>query len=1145
MINESDATIREQVLNTENSYIVQAPAGSGKTTLLVQRYLALLAKVNYPEEIIAITFTQKAATEMKNRITEALENAEQCNISTIFEPHKIKIFKLANAALQRNHEQQWSLLENPTRLRVQTIDSLCSSITKQLPLLSELVYEPNILDAIQAEKYYSLAVHNILESYDDATLNNFYLEKLENILFYLDNDRTKIENLFIEMLKRRDQWLSHFLNLRNLKQQQPNKLRCILENSLKKITNETIKNFKICLPTNLKDEIEFLINSALNNLQNSEKNSDFLQVLDFTDIFHNMNSTNNYVNLNNLQLIAKIFLTDKLEWRKTINKNQGFPAKSPFKKRMEDLLTMLASHEDFRISLTEIIQCPAPAYTEQQWDIISSLLELLPLLVAQLKILFTENKIADFTEIAMAANTALGSEESPSELALNLDTKIKHLLVDEFQDTSISQYRLLEKLTAGWEENDGRTLFLVGDPMQSIYRFRQAEVGLFLRAQHEGIGNIKLQSLTLSVNYRSHKNIIDWLNDTFVKILPKNHNAIYGAVTFNKAETATTEDNDTSVVKIHTLSNTTDLVEANYIINLIKQIKINQPQQTIAILGRSRAHFINIIALLKKENLNYCATELETLSQNQTIQDLFALTKAIYDLHDNIAWLAILRAPWCGLSLSDLHALSVKTADDKKVESILFENLFNRKNFTQLSKDGLIALERCLPHIIAGVQNKEKQSLRETVEKTWRLLGGPACLENKNELEIADVYFELLETYDHNDNTIDVDLLENNLQKLYANSQMNSITDIQIMTIHKAKGLEFDNVFVVGLEREVKNDAKKLMLWLELPQKHKGTDFLLAPINTTDDESDSIYDYLKNTEAKKSYYEIGRLLYVATTRAKKNLHLIGKINSKDDTPDEFHKPAKNSFLEQLWPLFTHKWITDGNNEAISAPVISDNNQLTKLTAAWTHPLIMEEKKNKIVILNKKNSTSNNYFYKWQDDSATTLGLVAHQCLQQLCHDQAQQEIINISNYIELNKKYWRKLLLENGCVIQTALHLEKIIRAIKNIFNDPKGKWIIKNHKNANNEYEITAVLDGKIKHFIIDRTFVDENDNRWIIDYKTSVPKDSDLNAFIELEFQHYKKQLEDYARALSNTENRKIFLGLYFPLCAIWKEWRPMLST
>src|SRR5919204_533400 len=118
---------------------------------------------------------------------------------------------------------------------------------------------------------------------------------------------------------------------------------------------------------------------------------------------------------------------------------------------------------------------------------LAAILELLPLAAAPLKLVFAERGETDFTEVAQGAVRALGTADSPTDLLLALDTKIRHILVDEFQDTSYSQWELLERLTGGWEQGDGRTLFLVGDPMQSIYRFREAKVALFLQAWEEGL----------------------------------------------------------------------------------------------------------------------------------------------------------------------------------------------------------------------------------------------------------------------------------------------------------------------------------------------------------------------------------------------------------------------------------------------------------------------------------------------------------------------------------------------------------------------------------------------------------------------------------------------------------------------------------
>src|SRR5262249_42141041 len=127
---------------------------------------------------------------------------------------------------------------------------------------------------------------------------------------------------------------------------------------------------------------------------------------------------------------------------------------------------------------------------------------------------------------------ALGNEGEPTDLMLALDYRIRHVLVDEFQDTSHSQFELLKRLTSGWEPGDGRTLFLVGDPMQSIYRFREADVALFVRAWNEGIGGVRLEPVALSANFRSDAGIVEWVNASFERIMPSEDDVTRGAVRY-------------------------------------------------------------------------------------------------------------------------------------------------------------------------------------------------------------------------------------------------------------------------------------------------------------------------------------------------------------------------------------------------------------------------------------------------------------------------------------------------------------------------------------------------------------------------------------------------------------------------------------
>ena len=139
-----------------------------------------------------------------------------------------------------------------------------------------------------------------------------------------------------------------------------------------------------------------------------------------------------------------------------------------------------------RLALAALKTAPPEKYSDQQWEALEAIVALLKPAVAELRRLFAERGEVDFTEIAHGALLALGTPEAPTDLLLALDVRVKHLLVDEFQDTSNSQWELIERLTAGWEPGDGRTVFVVGDPMQSIYRFRDAQVGLFLHARRHG-----------------------------------------------------------------------------------------------------------------------------------------------------------------------------------------------------------------------------------------------------------------------------------------------------------------------------------------------------------------------------------------------------------------------------------------------------------------------------------------------------------------------------------------------------------------------------------------------------------------------------------------------------------------------------------
>ena len=125
---------RESWRDPGRSFIVQAPAGSGKTELLTQRMLGLLARVEQPEEVLAITFTRKAAAEMGHRLLTELQQAAAGSGTEGMQEHKRVSRELALTVLENDGVRGWNLLEQPSRLRIRTIDSLCSDLARQLPV---------------------------------------------------------------------------------------------------------------------------------------------------------------------------------------------------------------------------------------------------------------------------------------------------------------------------------------------------------------------------------------------------------------------------------------------------------------------------------------------------------------------------------------------------------------------------------------------------------------------------------------------------------------------------------------------------------------------------------------------------------------------------------------------------------------------------------------------------------------------------------------------------------------------------------------------------------------------------------------------------------------------------------------------------
>ncbi len=315
----------------------------------------------------------------------------------------------------------------------------------------------------------------------------------------------------------------------------------------------------------------------------------------------------------------------------------------------------------------------------------------------------------------------MGTPESPTDLLYSLDYRIQHLLVDEFQDTSRAQYELVKALTEQWSAGDSRSLFVVGDPMQSIYRFREAEVSLFLRCwRDQMLGSVPLERVQLKTNFRSTPELIRWVQETIGPTMCEEDNPKLGAVQFRASESA--REPQGPGVRVVPFIDDKGAAEAEEIVKVIKAAG----DSSVGILVRARSHVAEILPALRKADIAYRAIEIEALKEQQHVMDVLSLTRAVLHLGDRVSWLACLRAPWCGLTLADLSALA-----ENEPDRTILDLISDPAKAEKLSVDGRSRVVRVQEILKQAVDSVGRLPLRELVERTWLALGGPALLQRE------------------------------------------------------------------------------------------------------------------------------------------------------------------------------------------------------------------------------------------------------------------------------------------------------------------------------------------------------------------------------------------------------------------------------
>jgi len=1114
-----DAAARERALDVGKSFLVQAPAGSGKTELLIQRFLALLARVDRPERIVAMTFTRKAAGEMRERIIGALRNAQAG--TPVGSPHAQRTRDLARAVLIQDRRQGWQLDAHPARLAVFTIDALAAGLARQAPLATRLGAAPRYEE--RAAPLYAQAAHAALA---DAAAED---PAWRSLLAHLDNDADRAVRLLADMLARRDQWIDE------LGAGDRSAFRAMLEATLVAEISGELATVAELFPAPLASALATQQRYAAANLADAAATAQLARDLEACAAQGGIPPPSATAQEQWRALARWLLVADDARFRMRVNKNDGFPAKgggdgTADRERRNAAMTTLLGDLAAIPGLAEALHAarclPPPRYTDDAWTIVDALLDILPRTAELLTLAFRDAGAIDFTQGTLGALAALGEEDAPSELLLKLDYQLLHLLVDEFQDTSFTQLTLIRRLTAGWEPGDGRTVFAVGDPMQSIYRFRGAEVRLFVEAQaRQKIGELPVENIVLRRNYRAQAGLVDWVNDVFPAVLGGRSDPWRGAVGF-AAATAVHAPLPGPAATFDMFADADG--EAQAVVARIRAALAEGDDQ-VAVLVRARSHLGAILPALRAASIPFAAVELDALSERQAVLDLASLAHALIQPADRHAWLATLRAPWCGLTLPDLFA--VVAAADANPGSSIAALVDAAPNVAGLTEDGLARFTRAAAVLARALDARGRAGLADRVRGAWLALGGPATLEESIDLDAAERFFALLAEHEVAGDVPDWPAFVDALTLLRAAPDARESPRLQVMTLHRAKGLEFGTVVLAGLARGPNRGGAEILRWRRRPQG-----LLLAPMSARGGADDPVYTYLRLLAAGEESAELARLLYVGCTRARRRLHLTGvlAVTAKDGDPPAWAPPPPGSALARFWGLPGAAVAAPGSATPAIPPAPAPR-MLARLPLGWRAPAPEPGVPVAASPLLPRDALP----FDWARETAKHSGTVAHRLLAQIGREGLAAW--SAARIASLRPRIRAELAAEGVDDAELAGAAQTVATALARLLADERGRWLFApEHAEARSEWALAGTEGNAIAHVVIDRTFV-AGGVRWIVDFKTGTHEGADVGVFLDREVERYRSQLERYARFVAALDSRPIRLGIYYPLLTGWRDWPP----
>jgi ATP-dependent exoDNAse (exonuclease V) beta subunit len=444
----------------------------------------------------------------------------------------------------------------------------------------------------------------------------------------------------------------------------------------------------------------------------------------------------------------------------------------------------------------------------------------------------------------------------------------------------------------------------------------------------------------------------------------------------------------------------------------------------------------------------------------------------------------------------------------------------------------------------AAIAERGSRPLGSWLKAAWLALAGPATVEDVSDLANAELLFSALDLLElEAGSRPEASAIEAAVAGIKASPIGSESAGVQLMTIHRAKGLEFDVVIVPDLQRSPRRPERRLLYWSNVATAPGQRGIVLAGRGEEggDVAGDALESWMKRLAAERASFELGRLAYVAVTRARRELHLIGAagvVPSGDGLT--LKTPPLGSLLHFLWPALAAEFqraltavkiaaAPPGNIEGArpgrAAP------PLCRLPPDFEAPAPVGPRRLPRLRIVGESTASVRPDFDWAGAIAQAVGQVVHLEIQRMARDRLKP------GQWPSRPAVWRRELNDAGI---DDLHLEPALERVTQAMagSETAARLLDPGLAEASSELALTALIDGVVQGIRIDRSFVDAEGRRWIVDWKTSSHEGGDREAFLDNELARYTGQLRRYAMVMNRYDGRPQRVGLYFPLLDAWRE-------